>query len=183
MNKQAVKKGAKKVFDKGVDKVEDFLDDGKVNNSNVKGGKPVVGGYNSAIEAGLAYGIDVIDGPNKIGQPKVAVIQDGMVTGALNNPMLKKAHEGYILPIMHELDTVQLPEMQAMLLVLASFMFGGLAIVAVALLYPAKAVPALKLGIFFVILGLLGFPPSIYLAIKIYKNSRLNQVQAMDNAD
>ena len=52
------------MFDKGVDKVEDFLDDGKVNNSNVKGGKPVVSSSNTIIEKGLAFGIDVIDGPN-----------------------------------------------------------------------------------------------------------------------
>ena len=99
-----------------------------------------------------------------------------MVTGALDTPMLKKAHEGYILPIIHELDSVVLPEMQALILVLASLLFGGLAIVAVAALYPAKAVPALKLGIFFMILGLLGYPPAIYLAIKIYKNSKGSQV-------
>ena len=73
---------------------------------------------------------------------------------------------------MHELDQVKIEKRLAMYLLLASILIGGLSLIILAVLHPKKAIPALKLGAFFTILGPLGMPAALYIMIKIYKNSK-----------
>ena len=170
-------------MDSVVNKMEDFMDDGKVNNSNVPGAKKPddlsVGGMAGNI-AGFATGAALTNGRGGVAGTVLGgmvgsttgILEDGMSPLMFKNPMLHFAYGKMYRPLAVKLYTTPMNPQTAFIMIFTALIFGGWGLLPLVCWNKRNFCTPLGVAVFLIILGPFGNLAASFAMIRIYKYNK-----------